>query len=141
MPEVSEGQNILVVAAPDDSQPNTPLAEERPSTLAVEQPKAQVWTGETSDEKTLVTSQASHQTSTMNGDGIVTSKPETKVKSRAEFKPDSPIEALPASSTPEEDDDDDDYSGWMDNDVLDVEIQEPSSAQEPSPAPIPQEVK
>ncbi|KAH6874941.1 hypothetical protein B0T10DRAFT_200653 [Thelonectria olida] len=145
MPEVSEGQNILVVAAPDDSQPNTPntpLAEERPSTLAAEQPKepkaqpkAQTWTSETSDEKTLVTSQSSHQASTPNGDEVPTTKPEIRAEPKAESKLDSPVSALPVSSAPEEEEDDDDYSGWMDNDVLDVEIQEPT------PTPIAQEVK
>jgi hypothetical protein len=45
-------------------------------------------------------------------------------------KPDSPVEALPAASAAA--DDDDDFSGWMDNETLDMEINSPvrSAAQE-----------
>ncbi|KAH7019636.1 hypothetical protein EDB80DRAFT_563000 [Ilyonectria destructans] len=115
VPEVSEGPNILVVAAPSDSQPNTPLTEDQPS-----------WIGESSDGQTLVDSEPSRQVSDLTQASSIVEKDEDGSH--------SPIEALPASSTPD-DDDDDDYSGWMDNDVLEVEIKEPI------PAPLLQEVK
>ncbi|KAF7548351.1 hypothetical protein G7Z17_g7117 [Cylindrodendrum hubeiense] len=118
MPEVSEGQNILVVAAPSDSQPNTPLTEDLPSVPS--------WTREASDDQTLADSEGSQQTSAPVR--------EPSIAEKEEDGSNSPIEALPASSTPD-DDDDDDYSGWMDNDVLEVEMNEPMQA------PIPQEVK
>ncbi|KPM42277.1 hypothetical protein AK830_g4265 [Neonectria ditissima] len=117
MPEVGEGQNVLVVAAPNDSEPGTPQTEDRPNIPS--------WTGQASDEKTLADSEASQPTYSM------ARKPMPTVKDEADSN--SPIEALPASSTP--DDDDDDYSGWMDNDVLEMEIKEPISV------PVPQEVK
>lgn len=141
MPEVNEGQNILVVAAPlDDSQPNTPLTEERPNTQVEEQSKTPtkppVLTGESSDEKTLVESQASQsRAASLNDGGALT----TKVEGKAVSKPDSLIKALPVPSKADEDDEDD-YSGWMEDDALDVEMQEPASAQDPPPAPMLQEV-
>jgi hypothetical protein len=45
----------------------------------------------------------------------------------------SPIEALPAASAAA--DDDDDYSGWLDKDALDMEINDPVQL------PVSQEVK
>ncbi|KAK7414466.1 hypothetical protein QQX98_006652 [Neonectria punicea] len=118
MPDVGEGQNIFVVAAPNDSQPSTPQTEDRPSIPS--------WAGQSSDEKTLADSEASQPAFDP------ARKPLSAVKD--EVHSDSPIEALPASSTPDYDDDDD-YSGWIDNDVLEMEIKEPISV------PMPQEVK
>ncbi|KAJ3519863.1 hypothetical protein NM208_g13954 [Fusarium decemcellulare] len=97
--------NMLVVAAPDDSQPATPSAEDHPS--------HQPWAS--SDEQTLADSGASQQPSTLT--------PESSLVKDDDGDSTSPIEALPAASAV---DDDDDYSGWMDNDPLeDMEINDP----------------
>ncbi|KAM5347094.1 hypothetical protein ACJ41O_010099 [Fusarium nematophilum] len=106
VPEPDEGQNILVVAAPDDSQPATPSAEDHSS--------SQPWAS--SDEQTLADSRASQQPSTLT--------PESSLV-KDDGGSASPIEALPAASAAD-DDDDDDYSGWMDSEPLeDMEISEP----------------
>ncbi|KAF4985744.1 hypothetical protein FDECE_16348 [Fusarium decemcellulare] len=105
VPEPDGPQNMLVVAAPDDSQPATPSAEDHPS--------HQPWAS--SDEQTLADSGASQQPSTLT--------PESSLVKDDDGDSTSPIEALPAASAV---DDDDDYSGWMDNDTLeDMEINDP----------------
>ncbi|KAH7175936.1 hypothetical protein EDB81DRAFT_29289 [Dactylonectria macrodidyma] len=126
MPEVIEGQNMLIVAAPNDSQPNTPLTETQSSMPS--------WPEEASDGQTLADSEASQRAPNEVGGSSIAGKDEGDTN--------SPTEAFLASSTTpgngdkdNDDNDDDDYSGWMENDVLEVETTEPA------PAPMLQEVK
>ncbi|KAH7157847.1 hypothetical protein B0J13DRAFT_520564 [Dactylonectria estremocensis] len=121
MPEVIEGQNILIVAAPNDSQPNTPLTETHASMPS--------WPEEASDGQTLADSEASQRVLNQPDDLSITGKDKGGSNSPAE-------DFLASTTTPnnDDDDDDDDYSGWMENDVLEVETKEPI------PAPMLQEV-
>ncbi|KAI5464445.1 hypothetical protein BGZ63DRAFT_421479 [Mariannaea sp. PMI_226] len=136
MPEANESQNILIVAAPDDSQPNTPLTDGRPSPVAELHPTVPIWKGELSDGRILEDIQNSEHPSSRAGDGSSHSSSSSSSSStKAEIKEDNPIEALPASTPDPDGEEDDDYSGWMDNDMLDVDIQEPVAAT------IPQEVQ
>ncbi|KAF4963910.1 hypothetical protein FSARC_8116 [Fusarium sarcochroum] len=103
-PEPDDGQNMLVVAAPDDSQPATPSAENHSS--------HQTWVS--SDGQTLADNGTSYPPSMLTNDSSL-------VKDDRDSA--SPTEALPAASAAA--DDDDDYSGWMDNEPLDMDINEP----------------
>ncbi|KAL2689345.1 hypothetical protein Neosp_003398 [[Neocosmospora] mangrovei] len=114
-PEPDMGQNMLVVAAPDDSQPTTPSAEDHSN----RQPWAS--SGEQTMANSTVTSQ---QPSTLTPESSIVKDDGSSV---------SPIEALPAASAAA--DDDDDYSGWLDKDALDMEINDPVQL------PVSQEVK
>ncbi|KAJ4132761.1 hypothetical protein NW754_015575 [Fusarium falciforme] len=114
-PEPDIGQNMLVVAAPDDSQPTTPSAEDHSN--------RQPWAS--SGEQTMANSTAtSQQPSTLTPESSIMKDDGSSV---------SPIEALPAASAAA--DDDDDYSGWLDKDALDMEINDPVQL------PVSQEVK
>ncbi|KAF5018140.1 hypothetical protein F66182_9890 [Fusarium sp. NRRL 66182] len=101
VPEPDNGQNMLVVAAPDDSQPATPLGDDSSS--------HQVWAS--SDEQTLADSNTSHAPSLLTNDSSL-------VKDEGDSA--IPAEARPGTSAAV--DDDDDYSGWMDNEPLDIDI-------------------
>jgi hypothetical protein len=110
-PEPDNGQNVLVVAAPEDSQPATPSGDDPLN--------HQIWAS--SDEQTVTDSGTSHPPSMLTNESSLVQE---------DNKPDSPVEALPAASAAA--DDDDDFSGWMDNETLDMEINSPvrSAAQE-----------
>ncbi|CAM1501680.1 Fc.00g036640.m01.CDS01 [Cosmosporella sp. VM-42] len=111
-------QNLLVVAAPDDSQPTTPVTEDSSTHMTP-------WVEETSQEETPHDSETSREPSDLTKGTSI---------GKDELDSGSPLEATPAASAV--DDDDDDYSGWLDNDVLsDVETKENI------PDAIPQEVK
>lgn len=130
-------QNVLVVAAPNDSQPATPADEKDEPEYAtpwVEDADAEE---EATDGDTLVLPPP-----TAGSD--ITEKPSPEASLAADeaprehrdeeqLKADDPIVAMPAATTPEEDDDDD-YSGWMDNDL-------DAAPDSPPPASVPQEVK
>ncbi|KAJ6444142.1 anucleate primary sterigmata protein A [Purpureocillium lavendulum] len=103
--EADSGQNMLVVAAPDDSQPGTPVAEEQVdldaalsghSTAAPSPPSVL--------PKTV-------QTAVLEAES---DEPQTTVPEVKEHAP-SPIMAMPAAFAVI--DDDDDYSGWMDEEL------------------------
>ncbi|KAF7563892.1 hypothetical protein G7046_g235 [Stylonectria norvegica] len=95
-------QNIFVVAAPDDSQPNTPATED-PGYM-------RPWVEEASD-----------QTAVESGDLRDHSRTTHPASMGVEhlLGTDSPVEAIPVSSAA---DDDDDFSGWMDNDPIEETI-------------------
>ncbi|ENH71092.1 hypothetical protein FOC1_g10008465 [Fusarium oxysporum f. sp. cubense race 1] len=103
-PEPDNGQNVFVVAAPEDSQPATPSGDD-PS-------NHQVWAS--SDEQTVTDSGTSHPPSMITNESSLVQEDEKSA---------SPIEATPAASAAA--DDDDDFSGWMDNEPLDMEINDP----------------
>ncbi|KAF5674887.1 LIM-like homeobox protein [Fusarium heterosporum] len=112
-PEPDNGQNILVVAAPQDSQPATPSGE-YPS-------NHQLWAS--SDEQTVTDSGTSHPPSVLTNESSLIQE-DNKPPSHMGISP-----AVPAVA-----DDDEDFSGWMDNEPLDTEIND-------SVPPITQEVK
>lgn len=95
-------QNMLVVAAPDDSQPGTPAAEDK-----VDQ----------SDHEASWAEAAA----AVEAENAAAAGSSTRTESSLSDKlaPGSPIVALPAVSGAE--DDDDDYSGWMEDDNFDEE--------------------
>ncbi|KJZ79331.1 hypothetical protein HIM_01482 [Hirsutella minnesotensis 3608] len=106
VPEESE-QNILVVAAPDDSQPGTPLAEDHGDDKlllgnATATREVKVGTPDSVDPPTAGSLLSKRETTLLNH----------KMRSK------SPIVALPAAASL---DDDDDFSGWMQDDILDDE--------------------
>ncbi|KAF4455328.1 hypothetical protein F53441_2343 [Fusarium austroafricanum] len=103
-PESDNGQNVLVVAAPEDSQPATPSGDDPSS--------HQTWPS--SDEQTVADSGTSHAPSLLTNESSLVQE---------DRKPASPIETLPAASAAA--DDEDDFSGWMDNEPLDMEINDP----------------
>ncbi|CZR41851.1 uncharacterized protein FPRO_09152 [Fusarium proliferatum ET1] len=104
-PEPDNGQNVFVVAAPEDSQPATPSGDD-PS-------NHQVWAS--SDEQTVTDSGTSHPPSVITNESSLVQEDEKSA---------NPIEAksLPPAAAA---DDDDDFSGWMDNEPLDMEINDP----------------
>jgi hypothetical protein len=103
-PEPDNGQNVLVVAAPEDSQPATPSGDDPLN--------HQIWAS--SDEQTVTDSGTSHPPSMLTNESSLV---------QDDNKPDGPMEALPAASAAAGDDDD--FSGWMDNETLDMEINSP----------------
>ncbi|CEI61141.1 hypothetical protein FVEN_g6116 [Fusarium venenatum] len=103
-PEPDNVQNVLVVAAPEDSQPATPSGDDPLN--------HQIWAS--SDEQTVTDSGTSHAPSMLTNESSLVQE---------DNKPDSPVDALPATSAAA--DDDDDFSGWMDNETLDMEINSP----------------
>ncbi|WZH48717.1 LIM-like homeobox protein [Fusarium acuminatum] len=110
-PEPDNGQNILVVAAPQDSQPATPSAEDSSN--------CQIWAS--SDEQTVTDSGTSHPPSVLTNESSLMQEDNKPPSDR-----ETPL-AVPAVA-----DDDEDFSGWMDNEPLDMETNDPvqSTAQE-----------
>lgn len=104
VPEPDNGQNVLVVAAPEDSQPATPSGDD-PS-------NHQIWAS--SDEQTVTDSSTSHPSSMFTIESSLVQE---------DSKPAGPVEA--ATAAPATADDDDDFSGWMDNETLDMEVNSP----------------
>ncbi|POR32896.1 Putative PH domain-containing protein [Tolypocladium paradoxum] len=104
-------QNILVVAAPDDSQPGTPAVEDK---LNYEAPWA---------ETAAVVEGAPEQVSETENTAAAGSSTRTRDSSLSDGKlaPRSPIVALPAAAVTGAEDDDDDYSGWLEDDNFDDE--------------------
>ncbi|KAG5664310.1 hypothetical protein KAF25_008044 [Fusarium avenaceum] len=103
-PEPDNGQNILVVAAPQDSQPATPSAEDSSN--------HQIWAS--SDEQTVTDSGTSHPPSVLTNESSLMQE---------DNKPPNDKKTPPA--VPAVADDDEDFSGWMDNEPLDMEINDP----------------
>ncbi|UNI24405.1 hypothetical protein JDV02_010153 [Purpureocillium takamizusanense] len=113
--ETNSGQNMLVVAAPDDSQPSTPIAEE------------QIDVGAAFADHQVAPSEppnALPETTQLSSTVTQTDAPDTTAHPIKESAP-SPIMALPAASAII--DDDDDYSGWMDEE-LEEDVVEPLPA-------------
>ncbi|KAF4337009.1 hypothetical protein FBEOM_9127 [Fusarium beomiforme] len=110
-PEPDNGQNVLVVAAPEDSQPATPSGDD-PS-------NHQIWAS--SDEQTVTDSGTSHPPSVLTNESSLMQENE---------KSGGPMETVPAAPAATEEDED--FSGWIDNETLDMEINDPvqSTAQE-----------
>ncbi|KAF4512665.1 hypothetical protein G6O67_000017 [Ophiocordyceps sinensis] len=99
-----DDQNMLVVAAPDDSQPGTPPKERQLG-------DRRSWAGATA----VVEEEPVSMPASINGrvrDQRSASLLDVRVT------PPSPLVALPAAATV---DDDDDFSGWMEDDILDEE--------------------
>ncbi|RFN50059.1 hypothetical protein FIE12Z_5690 [Fusarium flagelliforme] len=105
VPEPDNGQNVLIVAAPEDSQPATPSGDD-PS-------NHQIWAS--SDEQTVTDSGTSHPPSMLTNESSLIQE---------DIKPNNSVGALPAAAAAT--DDDDDFSGWMDNETLDMEINSPT---------------
>lgn len=131
-------ENMLVVAAPDDSQPATPVTEDR----------NKAWIVDTSREQTPQDSEASREPSDLTqGTSIGTSIAADEIESSGPVKLKAPAESTPTKSPASKSpmakspaaspviDDDDDYSPWMEDDPLE-EIEEKQKA----PGPVPQEV-
>lgn len=121
-------QNMLVVAAPDDSQPTTPITDD---TSSLRRP----WVEDISQENTSHDSGTSREPSDL-----------TQATSIAKDEVDtgSPIKSKPSLPAPTvEDDDDDDISPWMDDDPLEEVQKEEDKVekQERFSTPLPQEVK
>ncbi|KAF0636076.1 hypothetical protein FPSE5266_08207 [Fusarium pseudograminearum] len=104
-PEPDNVQNVLVVAAPEDSQPATPSGDDPLN--------HQIWAS--SDEQTVTDSGTSHPPSMLTNESSLVQE---------DNKSDSPKKATPATSAAAADDDED-FSGWMDNETLDMEINSP----------------
>lgn len=107
--EAGEVQNILVVAAPEDSQPGTPAAEDQ------QVKQRQSWgsgAAPAKSEQEAVADVEQPSADVASVEAREVSAPEAKTPSA------SPLIALPAVSAVV--DDDEDYSGWMEDD-LDVE--------------------
>ncbi|CAF3588058.1 unnamed protein product [Fusarium graminearum] len=104
-PEPDNVQNVLVVAAPEDSQPATPSGDDPLN--------HQIWAS--SDEQTVTDSGTSHPPSMLTNESSLVQE---------DNKSDSPKKATPATSSAAADDDED-FSGWMDNETLDMEINSP----------------
>ncbi|PNY22683.1 PH domain-containing protein [Tolypocladium capitatum] len=109
--EADVEQKMLVVAAPDDSQPGTPAAED---TVNYEAP----WV-----ETATVVEGAPGQVSEAENTAAAGSSTGTRESSMSVGKhaPGSPIVALPAAAVAGAEDDDEDYSGWLEDDNFDVE--------------------
>ncbi|KFA75387.1 hypothetical protein S40288_02004 [Stachybotrys chartarum IBT 40288] len=130
--DASDGENMLVVAAPDDSQPSSPIYENRESiaTLAPSINESDKPTPTFRGREEVPSSVglgldfASQESAKplegvadeRDGDDDLHHDPEmAKAGDHDQSQPDDPILALPATTTP--DDDDDGYSGWIDDDT------------------------
>ncbi|PWI71012.1 hypothetical protein PCL_12380 [Purpureocillium lilacinum] len=113
--EADSGQNMLVVAAPDDSQPSTPVTEEQVDVDAAFAGH-QAAPPEPANALPVVTQPSAVETES--------DVPDTTTPPIKESAP-SPIMALPAASAII--DDDDDYSGWLDEE-LEEDVVEPLPA-------------
>ncbi|KAH7309029.1 hypothetical protein B0I35DRAFT_360099 [Stachybotrys elegans] len=117
--DLDEEQNMLVVAAPDDSQPSSPVVDTHGS-LNVMQEQQEI--------SSLVKTHAAPD----QEDELLTTEPTPKPDRKsdlakvspdlgASLAPDESIVAMPVSAVAE---DDDDYSGWLDEGISGDELDE-----------------
>ncbi|KAK5998940.1 Nucleus-vacuole junction protein 2 [Cladobotryum mycophilum] len=103
---LSDEQNILIVAAPQDSQPSTPTGEDRIN-------QVEPWNGDIGTKASLDTMLDEESSFSTQPDALVEHSPGVKYSSIH----DVPIVAMP--SLADTSIDDDDYSGWMSDINLD----------------------
>ncbi|KAF3802273.1 DNA polymerase zeta catalytic subunit, partial [Colletotrichum gloeosporioides] len=112
------GENMLVVEAPLDSEPTTPMDENGPPPAYV-----QPWAEDTEDYEEPISTTAPSRES-RGSSGSTTSEEASRTPPPLPERRASPIEAVPANL-----DDDDDYSAWMEddntNDVYEEENKKP----------------
>lgn len=144
-------QGMLVVAAPDDSEPDTPGVEERSGHLANSE-GGSIMTAEGTDDAasskfTAETTQVSTlPTEPIHGEGPVQDedlvKTDSPPKQASPAKAESLVVTPAAASTALEEEDD--FSGWMEDDNAETEPEDLQKLDGPSggaPTPVPPEVK
>jgi hypothetical protein len=148
-------QGILVVAAPDDSEPETPGVEDKAEYLAPSE-SASITTGEATDD--AASAKFTAETTQLSTPPTEPARPESPVPDKDMGKPaspskqekthaeeGSPVPAAPAiSSTSVANEDDDDFSGWLEDDGPDENMgqtEEGGGLSDHAAASVAQEVK
>lgn len=145
--QAEDSQGILVIAAPDDSEVETPAAEDRPEfNMTWDESTDANTLGGTDDEHSSKLASQTTQASTPP-ESIIHEEKTAAIESVSKPTRDSVPEPLPSSSTRLEKpvEDDDDYSGWLEEantEEADVEINDKANGlQDRKPTPVAQEAK
>ncbi|KAF6840656.1 PH domain-containing protein [Colletotrichum plurivorum] len=105
-PQTDDGENMLVVEAPLDSEPTTPMDENIPQAAYM-----RPWAEDVDDEEEPPSISSQSRASSDSSSKESSRTPPPLPQRRAKTASESLIEAVPANVL----DDDDDYSAWMDN--------------------------